>query len=328
MPEKVNSRNKVIIPAFAVIICVVCLFTGCKNQPQMFTIGMVNDSSIFNPTLEGFKTCMTELGYIEGKNMRYIYNGIIENNNQSIDAEIEMLLARDIDLLVTAGSLASSRAKCAADGSDVPVVFMACLRPIEEGIIESLIHPGQNITGVATSDPTNKALEFLKSAVPGVKRIYIPYNPDDQISLTTLSGLDNVAMQIGLELLYVKVYSVEEAIAIIEDSTKNFDAVYSIPSPTLNPRNSELSQAAIKRKLPMVSIVPMDETVLIALASDFIDIGKQAARLAHQIYNGVKSSDLPVETSETFLTVNLDTAEKIGINIPYSILAQADKIIR
>jgi putative ABC transport system substrate-binding protein len=59
-----------------------------------------------------------------------------------------------------------------------------------------------------------------------------------------------------------------------------------------------------------------------------VEVGKQMARLAHRIRQGVKPADLPVETVELYLTLNLKTAEAIGLNIPDWLLRQADTIIR
>ena len=96
----------------------------------------------------------------------------------------------------------------------------------------------------------------------------------------------------------------------------------------LDPRNNELSQAAIARGLPMGSTVPLDEAVLITLGADFFGMGTQGARLVHQVLQGTEPADLPVETGEFLIAINLKTAEEIGIDIPDEILEQADTVIR
>ena len=78
----------------------------------------------------------------------------------------------------------------------------------------------------------------------------------------------------------------------------------------------------------MGSGLPLDEAVLITYASDLFEIGKQAAQLARQVEQGTKPADLPVETAEFFLAVNLKTAEAIGLDIPDTVLRQADTVIR
>ena len=132
----------------------------------------------------------------------------------------------------------------------------------------------------------------------------------------------------GIEIVPGDVHSVEEAVAAIESLPEDINAIYRIPSPTLDSRNNELSQAAIKRGLPMGSGLPLDEAVLLTLSTNLFDVGKQTARMADQVFLGTKPGDLPVESGEQTLVINLKTADAIGLHIPDSILQQADTVIR
>ena len=295
---------------------------------QGLHIGIINTLSVNNVTVEGFKAGMAEQGYVEDKTVKYIYNGVIGIDDKIIDGEIKRLMAQDIDLFFTLGNWPVIHAKKAVQGTDMPVVAAACSKLVELGVVKDLKSPGGNITGVMTANTMFKALEWLKTIVPNAKRVYLPYNPGDEISVFYLSGMDKSASQQGLKLVLGEVCSVEEAIIAIENLPKDIDAVFRIPSLTLGPRNSELSQVAIKRGIAVVAAVPLDDAVLITLGADNFAMGKQAARLAHQICQGIMPADLPFETSDVFLTVRLKTAEKIGINIPNVVLLNANKIIR
>jgi putative ABC transport system substrate-binding protein len=72
----------------------------------------------------------------------------------------------------------------------------------------------------------------------------------------------------------------------------------------------------------------LEQGAVVTYTTDFFVIGKQAARLADQTLRGTKPANLPVETAETFLNINLKAAQAIGLDIPDSILRQADTIIR
>lgn len=305
------------------------LMTCQKTQPpKTFTIGVINNVSIHNPAIDGFKTGMAELGNVEDENVIYIYNGIVESDPATIDAEIENLLTQDIDLLFTLGIPATLAAKQAVAGTGVPVVFGAVVNPVGNGIVESIFHPGGNLTGTQVGTEIPKALEWLVTITPEARKVYVPYNPEDKVTVANLTGLDKVPSQLGIELVLGEVYSVEEAVAAIESLPEDINAIFRIPSPTLDPRNNELSQAAIKHGFPMGAGLPLDEAVLITFATDLFEIGTQTARLAHQILQGAKPADLPVETAEVFLTINLKTAKAIGLDIPGEILLRADTIIR
>ena len=328
MHEKIKGMEKTGI-VWTVVLCLLFMtFSGCKAREKIFTIGVVTEVSILSSTFEGFKTGMAELAYIEGKNVKYIYNGILKNDQRVVDAELKRLLSLDVDMLLTLGNNASLRAKEAVKGTDIPVLVSACVRPIESGLVESMSRPGDNITGVVVADSTAKALEWLKLITPGLKKVYLPYNPDDAVSIVSLIGLDDVASQLGIEFACQKVQSVEETVAAIKKLPKDVDAIFRIPSPTLDPRNSELSRAAIEKGLPMGARVSLDKDVLITFGADLYEIGRQTARLAHHIRAGVRPSDLPIEISEASLTINLKTAEKIGLEIPDNILLHAKTVIR
>jgi len=303
------------------------ILTGCNSREKIFTIGIAGHTAFTSQVLEGFREGMAESGYIEGKNIKFIYKGVLETDKQNINAEIRELLAQDIALLLAAGNEMSLQARQLVKGTDTPVIFGPTSMPVENGLVERLNHPGGNLTGIRIANNISKALEWLITIAPGAKKVYLPYNPDDTVSVAALSDLDKTASQLGIELVLHKVHSIEETITAIENLPEDVDAIFMIPSPTLNTRNIELSQAAIKRGIPMGAAIQLDDAV-VTLTNDFFDAGKKMARLAQQILHGAKPADLPVETSEVFLIINLKTAEKIGLHIPDDVLLQAKTIIR
>jgi len=303
-------------------------FHGCdKTSSKPFTVGVVIALTAHTPCIDGFKAGMAELGYIESKNIIYIYNGPIENKQDVIDTEIKNLLSKHIDILFITGQ-PTLRAKKLLAGTNIPIVFSAAGYVRESGLVENITHPEGNITGVQVANTLEKAIDWLKTVKPDAKKIYIPYNPDDINSGLNLAFINNNKIKLGLEFIDGKVFTVEEAVSAIEKLPEDIDAILRFSSPTLDYGNNRLSAAAIKRRIPMISSVPLDEDVLLTFTSDFYKIGRQAARLAHQVRQGVKTSDLPIETAEAFMTINLKTAQKTGINIPDIVLVQAQKIIR
>jgi len=324
----IGERKKTIIFFLMAVFSLLHVHGTGNASSREFTIGIVCSVKNHLVTVDGFKLGMTELGYVEGKDVGYIYNGLINGDERSLDDEIRRLLSLDIDLLVTIANEPAIEAKKITEGTGTPVLAVACMKVIEAGLVKSLRHPGGNITGVQVAETNAKALEWLVTITPDPGRIYLPYNPDEKVSKMTFMELERSASHLGIELILDEVRTVEEAVAAIEGLPKDVDAVFRIPSQTLSPRNIELSRAAIKRGIPIGASLPQDELILITFASDRFETGRQAARLAHQIRMGVKPSELPMETAEAFLTINLSTAEKIGLNIPDNILMQAKKIIR
>ena len=301
---------------------------GAYAKDRIYTIGVAMDDSSFGPTLEGFKTGMAKKGYVEEKDIKYVSYGYIEGN-KNIDSKTKKVLSDEIDIILAMGNSSAAWADKATVGTGITVLFcMINSDPVGEGFVQSLGHPGGNVTGIRVADSIPKALEWLKTIIPGLKRVYLPYDPDDEVSVLALAELDETAVKLGIKLLLHKISSVEEVLTAIENMPEDVDAIFRIPSPSLDPRNSELSRAAIARELPMGSAVSLDEAVLATFSPDSFQAGMQAARLAHQIIEGAKPGDLPIETSEVLLIINIKTAEKLGIQIPDAVLMNAYKIIR
>jgi len=302
---------------------------GCNKAPaKVFAIGIVGFSPFNVETLEGFKTGMTELGYVEGRDIRYVHAWIDENNAQIIDEKIREVFAQDLDLLYTMGINVDLRAKELLKGTDMPVLFSGSSWPVENGLVYSLKHPGGNMTGISIAQGgDSKALEWLAAIVPDLKTIWVPYDPDEENSGKELSKIKETATRLGIGILWQKVKSVEEAVSAIENLPKEVNAIFIMPSPVIDRNCDKLNRAAISRRIPVGASLKVDDSVLISLSSDFFAMGKKTARLAQQIDQGIRPADLPVETSEVALTINLSTAEKIGISIPDDILTQATTII-
>ncbi len=301
---------------------------ACKAPENIFTIGVITSTSTGNTAYEGFLAGMTHAGYVEGRNISYILKDVNEEDEQDVDSRIRELLGQDIDLLVAFGRQGSFRAKELTKGTDMPVLFCGNAWPVEDGLVESINHPGGNITGVKPANSIAKSLEWLKYIVPGLRKVWVPYNPDENLSVAELPALEKAASQLGIELVLAEIRSIKEAVAAIETLPEEINAIFSVPTSVIDPKNAEISQAAIKRRIPVGASIQMDDAVLITLTNDFYNAGEKTAWLAQQIHKGIKPADLPVETSEVKLIINLRTAEEIGLNIPDDMLGLATTIIR
>ena len=320
-------KNKVVFFVGMAFIVMLSASPATPASAKLFTIGIVETAIEPTNTVAGFKAGIAELGYVEGKNIKYIYSSLVGDNEQITDSEIRRLLSLDIDLLFAATNEPSLRAKKAVEGTGMPVLAVACIKMVEIGLVNDLKHPNGNVTGVQVADTSSKALEWLVMAVPGARKIYVQYNPEDDVSTLFLPEVKSAASQLGIELILDEVHTAEEAIIAIKKLPKDIDAIFRLPTPQFLLKKSELAQAVIDRGLPSVSLGPSDDAVA-TFGSDPFKMGRQSARLAQLIHDGIKPAEIPVETAEVYLTINLKMAEKIGLKIPDDILVQAKKIIR
>jgi putative ABC transport system substrate-binding protein len=131
-----------------------------------------------------------------------------------------------------------------------------------------------------------------------------------------------------VEIVLDEVRSVEEAIPAVDSLPGDIDAIFFIPAPLRNADTERITQALRSFRPPTGVSNPVTPSVFVTVASDLVKIGNPSARLARQIFQGVKPADLPVETADFLATLNRKTAQAFGLAIPGDLLGQAYTITR
>ncbi|MCP5095839.1 MAG: hypothetical protein GY943_09820 [Chloroflexi bacterium] len=132
----------------------------------------------------------------------------------------------------------------------------------------------------------------------------------------------------GVQINAQEILSREDIIAKLAETPADTDAIFLLPDIVTVAHIDAFKDVVIDMKIPLsaATISSVEGGALLTFGNDFYASGKQAARLAHQIIGGTNPGDLPVEQAEFFLYINLTTAEAIGLDIPDSILDQAEVI--
>jgi len=327
MRHRMISLDSTLLLVFTVVLGL--LFASCGGRPERkYTVGVVNYMQVLDPVLDGFKARMAELGYVEGRSIAYVYRGAVAPDPKVVEGEVRGLLAQKVDLLLTMGTLPTRMAKQAVEGTNVPVVFGPVINPVQEGLVQSVTRPGGNVTGVQNGTTIPKALEWLHKIAPRARKVYVIYHPRDAVSQTAMRSFPEIAATLGFELVTRPVQSREEALAIVAQLPRDA-AIFAVPAPSLEPV-SHLLAAAIERRIPVAAQIDGYATkgALLTYGPSMLAMGKQAGRLADQIFKGAKPADLPVETSEYYLEINLRTAKLIGLDVEDTTLRQANSIVR
>jgi putative ABC transport system substrate-binding protein len=304
------------------------LLTACGGSPKTYTIGVINIVPDLGSTLDGFKEGMAELGYTEGENVAYIYEGATVDMGE-LDSVAQGLVEQDVDLILSITTPATRAAQKATAGTDIPIVFVPVTDPVGAGLVDSLRQPGGNTTGVTFGAQEGRRLESLVEIVPTIERIYVFYNPEDQSPVLALEAVDAAATELGIEIITREVHTSEEVTTAMESIPEEADALFLLPDSLVSTRMFDIIELAIELGLPTsgANTAIVEYGLLTAYGMDQRSSGKQAARLADQIFQGIEPADLPVGMAEFYLAVNLKTANAIGLDIPEEILRQADIII-
>ncbi len=332
-----NHRYSHFLPKWSMLMITVALvLTACTNQqaeqskPKVFSIGVVSGGANMNPVFDSFKASMAELGYTEGKNLNYVYSGPASSPDK-IDSITKSVLDAKIDLILALNTPATKSVQQATAGTNIPVVFLPVTDPVKSGFVQSVQRPGGNLTGISAGlSVQGQRLEWLLKLVPKIKRIYVPYDPGDEASAIALPVVQNVASQLGVQLSLGEVHSSDDITASIANLPADVDAIFIMPGSQVGSRLDDYIKASIEHKLPLTSpiISQVSSGTLISYAFSPSAIGKQAARMTDRILKGAKPAEVPVETSEYFLGINLKTAAAIGVEVPDEILRQAATVIR
>ena len=316
----------------AILVPVGFMQTACteaeKNKLQL-TIGLVTNNRNGLRNIEGFRDKMTELGYGVGKNVTYMYDESPVKGTRLIDT-LKQMVDANVDLIFTAGTPTGVAAHRITAGTKIPVIFGVIADPIAAGVLKDLNRPGGNMTGVKLAANQARRMQFLLEMIPGPKRILIPFNPEDTASSSAVRQIKKVSSGFGVEIVQRWAHNEQEVDELFRSIPENLNAIFLVPGTTVNIHLQKVLAVANRHKLPVSgpSLAQVQEGALISYGFNHYEAGKQAARLADQVLRGVNPGDLPVETAEFFLAVNLKAAETIDLEVPYSILQQAEIIVR
>ncbi|MFO7537897.1 MAG: ABC transporter substrate-binding protein [Chloroflexota bacterium] len=311
-----------------IILSATFLLTGCReDEPEMVTIGVVNLAPPLEFIFDGFKEGMAEFGYVEGETIVYIYEGPA-GSMEALEPAVQQLVDANVDLILSLSTPATQVVRQTT--TTIPTVFAPVTFPVEAGVVADMTLPGGNITGVTFGTSDGQRLEWLLRIAPDVERVFIPYNPEDGSPVGALAVVESVAGELGVELVTVETRTPAEITEAVNNIPEDIDAVFLLPDSLVVAQVAEFAQVTRQRQLPLS--VPNDTQVmagaLISFGFSMAEIGKQSARLADHILNGADPAETPVEFAEFFLTINLETADIIGLEVPDEILRQADTIIR
>lgn len=296
-----------------------------RAPEQPFRIGVVSLTEVDNSTLSGFKEGMQALGYVEGKHVQYLTPGPA-GNVERLDPLIAELLQQGVDLLLVSSTPATLRVKEATAKSGIPVVFAPVNDPVSSGIVDTLKHPGGNITGIKLPMGDKLRIQWLTELVPNAKHVYFPYTPSDKSSLQTLAQIREAVTYLGITLLRQPLIAPDSELLIPDEA----QAIFIPRDSTLEARIDEFAAISRSRLLPISapSLIQVEAGALYTYGFIHHEFGKQAARLTHQIIQGVSPADIPVEVAESYLAINLRSAEECNLQLNDEVLRKAHILLR
>jgi putative tryptophan/tyrosine transport system substrate-binding protein len=308
---------------------------SARAQPRNVpVIGFVSGGSADGLAIyvSAFRKGLSETGYVEGQNVMVEYHWL-EGQYDHLPALMADLVHRRVAVIATP---ALTRAAIAAKAATktIPIVFGVPEDPVKLGLVTSLNRPGGNATGfnLFNEETVAKRLGLLHELVPKAVRVAVLVNPANPPSTrTTLREVQEGARVMGLQIQVLNASTNREIDAAFDiHAPERFDALFVGADPFFFSRPVQFATLAARDRMP--AAYSAREYVmaggLMSYGSDIAERYRQVGIYTGNILKGANPAELPVVQSTKFdFAINLGTARALGMEVPETLLAIADKVI-
>jgi putative tryptophan/tyrosine transport system substrate-binding protein len=279
--------------------------------------------------LDAFRKGMEELGYVEGRNVRYEMRS--SNGQPDLLREDAHALATGADIVVSASAHTTHALQDASVA--IPVVMVAVDDPVAEGFARSLTHPGGNYTGLSASvlDQAPRFVELLSQASPRLARIALLANPANPTYRLFRARMESAASRVGARTSLIEASTPEQLeIAFPATGEDLFDGVVAMYDTMLYSQRLRVIELARDTRRPF--IYPQRAYVE---AGGLMSYGPQpeqnyrrAASYVDRILKGAQPRDMAIEPPVRLeLVVNRTAARGLGVQLSAEFLKKADRVI-
>jgi ABC-type uncharacterized transport system substrate-binding protein len=319
---KLLGRNAVLLPIAA----------RAQQRDKTARIGFLGGASAsgYAIQVDGFRTGLRDLGYIEGNNVIIEYRWA-EGQYERFPNLVAELVRSNVDVIVTQGTPGSAAAKKAT--TTIPIVVALIGDMVAAGIVTNIARPGGNITGQSVFSPelNAKRVELLKDLAPQITRIATVVNPDNASSSgPELQAMVNAARSLKIELQSFPVRGpsdFESAFKKMEQGRA--EAVLINDDGMINANKRAILPLLSKYRLLSIGNREFAEAGgLAGYGVDYFATYRRAAVFVDKILKGTKPADIPIEQATKFVfVINLKTAKALDIAVSPTLLVRADEVI-
>jgi putative ABC transport system substrate-binding protein len=307
------------------------LAARAQQAAKLPTIGFLGAATpvAWKEWVAAFVQRLHELNWIEGRTVTIEYRWAEGRNERFAEIAAEFVRL-NVNVIVTAGTapvIAAMRATSA-----IPIVFATAGNPVGTGLVKSLARPGGNVTGLSNQafDTATKRLGILSEVLPGLRELAILVNTGSPIGVLEMGQVQAAAHKIGLRVDTFEIRRSEDILPAFEALKDRAKALYVVYEPFVGTHLVQINTLALNAHLPTMHNVQegVEAGGLVSYGPNFPDQYRRTADYVDKILRGTKPGDIPVEEPDKFdLVINLITAKALGLTIPPTLLARADKVI-
>jgi putative tryptophan/tyrosine transport system substrate-binding protein len=309
------------------------LAVRAQQSERMRRIGVLHSLAEDDPESvarrAAFEQAIKELGWTVGGNLRIDYRWT-RNDSELIRKFAAELVAMAPDVILTSGSVVAGPMVRA--NPNIPIVFLQVIDPVGSGLIESMAHPGGNVTGFAQFEYSlaGKWLELLLEIAPNVSRVAVLRDATRGPGIGQFAVIQAMAPPHRVELHPINAGDPAEMERGIAAFARAPDAGVVVTVGGTAVRRDVIVAAAAKYRLPSIYAYRYFaiDGGLLSYGPDTIEPYVRAASYVDRILRGEKPANLPAQAPTKYhLAINLKTAKALGLNVPPTLLARADEVI-
>lgn len=296
-------------------------FTGHSVVPASSKkIGVLIASDLRLLKVEGLREGLPQYGLVEGKNVEIIVKNA-KDNLAILPQLAQELVAADVDVIVTTGTFETFAARDVVGERKIPLIFVGVGCSVEMGLVQDIVSPGCNITGVDSHyvQLSGKRLEYLKRLSPAIKRVLVLYNPRSTPIGPSAIYLYEAAEKLGVELTLTPVATQEQVIATLQTVNKEeYGGIMLMCSLLFESMTEQITKWSIAATVPVMGVSEQQTAkgLLASYGLPYKEEGKQGARIVSSVLRNKNAADTPIESpAKLEFYLNVDTARKLGLPI-------------
>jgi putative tryptophan/tyrosine transport system substrate-binding protein len=280
-------------------------------------------------TLTAFREAIHDLGYIEGQTIALDFR-LSKGVMDALPALAAELVRIPVNVIVTDSTSGTLDAFAAT--RTIPIVMGASGGdPVALGLAKSLSRPDGNVTGTYfLAGLSDKRLQLLKQAFPGVQKVAVLANPTSAISVSEMPKAEMAASRIGLRLVSLAASTPAELRALTPAALSGSEGLLVMPDAMFWNNRTTIIDLASKARVPAIYSEReyADDGGLIAYGANVPAHFRLAAGYVDRILRGAKPGDLPINATSQFdFVVNLRTAYTLGLALPPDFVSAANEVI-
>lgn len=273
---------------------------------------------------------MRDLGYEENRHYSLVSRDY-DGDRAKIAPLADELIALQPDVVVA--NVSSTAAVLKSKSATLPIVMATAIDPVAEGLADSLVRPGGNVTGLTSlsQELHAKLVEFTHLLLPKAKRVAFVINPGHVLARSHHAVAARAARSLGIRLVPIEVRAAWDLEPLAERIAKaQAEALIVSADAVLFGLREGLVKAGLAAGVPTISVLSefAEPGALATYGHDLRANFRGAARYVDRILKGAKPGELPIEQPSQFeLVVNLRTAKALRISIPQAVLLRADRVV-